>query len=88
MPAKTYTFNQEIYSMAIISQVADSEGDAIKLGCSGGQGKIQIQTLLQHTTKFVLKLSRILYKLTYFFTKQSQFRKSLNECKLLLAKGL
>jgi len=30
--------NQEIHSMAIISQ------DAIKLGCSGGQSKIQIQT--------------------------------------------
>jgi len=55
--------NQEIHSMAIISQ------DAIKLGCSGGQGKIQIRTLFQHTTQFVLKLSRILYKLTYFFYK-------------------
>jgi len=53
--------------MAIISQ------DAIKLGCSGSQGKIQIQTLLQHTVQFVLQLSRILYKSAYFYAKQSQF---------------
>jgi len=74
--------NQEIDSMAIISQ------DAIKLGCSGGQGKIQIQTLLQHTTQFVLKLSRILYKLTYFYAKQSQFTKKSNGRKLNYNKGL
>jgi len=46
MPAKTCIFNQEIHSMAIISQ------DVIKLGCSGSQGKIQIQTL------FVLRTSQ------------------------------
>jgi len=68
--------------MDIISQ------DAIKLGCSGSQGKIQIQTLLQHTTQFVLKLSRILYKLTYFFTKQTQFLKKSNERKYLFKDGL
>ena len=36
--------------MAIISQ------DVIKLGCSGGQGKIQIQTLFDHATKRDLQL--------------------------------
>jgi len=71
--------------MAIISQ------DAIKLGCSGGQGKIQIQTLFvlgtprgDHASQLVLQcrkawpspLSRILYKSAYFFAKQSQFRKT------------
>jgi len=35
--------NQEIHSMAIISQ------DTIKLGCSGSQGKIQIQTFFLGT---------------------------------------
>jgi len=40
MHKKVCIFNQKIHSVAIISQ------DAIKLGCSGGQGKIQIQTLL------------------------------------------
>ena len=42
--------NQEIHSMAIISQ------DAIKLGCSGGQGKIQIQTFFEHAAQLVQQL--------------------------------
>ena len=36
--------------MAIISQ------DAIKLGCSGGQGKIQIQTFFEHADQLVQQL--------------------------------
>jgi hypothetical protein len=74
MPAKTCIFNQETHSMAVISQ------DAIKLGCLGGQGKIQIQPVLQ--------LSRIFYKSAYFYAKQSQFSKKSNGCKINHNKGI
>ena len=75
MPAKTCIFNQEIHSMAIISQ------DAIKLGCSGGQGKIQIKHFFEHAAQLVQQMSRILYKSDCFYAKQSQFSKKSNGCK-------
>jgi len=58
--------------MAIISQVADSEGDTIKLGCSGDKGKIQ--TLFNHTTQCVQQLSRILYKSNFFMQNKANFK--------------
>ena len=82
MPAKTCIFNQEIHSMAIISQ------DAIKLGCSGGQGKIQIQTFFERANQLILQLSRILYKSTLFYAKQTQFPKKSNERKYIFTDGL
>jgi len=68
--------------MDIISQ------DTIKLGCSGGQGKIQIQTFFEHAAQLVLQLSRILYKSPPFYAKQSQFAKKSNGCKLYYNKEL
>jgi len=62
--------------MAIISQ------DAIKLGCSGGQGKIQIQTLFDHAAKLVLQLSRTFYKSALFLQNKANFRKSQMDVKL------
>ena len=74
MPAKTCIFNQEIHSMAIISQ------DTIKLGCSGGQGKIQIQTFFvlgtpcgEHAAQLVQQMSRILYKLVHLWRDRPVF---------------
>jgi len=74
--------------MDIISQ------DTIKLGCSGGQGKIQIQTFFERAAQLVLQLSRhgegrcrsgarILYKSALFYAKQTQFLKKSNECKFI-----
>jgi len=66
--------------MAIISQ------DTIKLGCSGSQGKIQIQTFFEHTAQLVQQMSRILYKLACFFAKQSQFQKSQMDIRLIITR--
>jgi hypothetical protein len=78
--------NQEIHPMAIISQ------DAIKLGCSGGQGKTHAQTMFEHATQIVqqLRLRRTsvenVRQIDLFLQNKANFQKSQMDVKLNISR--